>query len=201
MPFVNPLARPYTHCMEIPQSNEIHENEEISPPEIIAPYLVANEIEKMEQEIFELEEKLAQKPTGSELRKLNNSLGLKRGQLKRLEEGNIGRHIPEAIASAVQERDRGRNFGRPDHNCEKPGPPHHIIHYAEFTGAHTRETPHTLQNLEAPCGDCHKLAHALNIPSGISIQAFFEGIPSNKWLEIKDLWSRKANGELSKILK
>ncbi len=180
-------------------SSEINELDKMAPNEVSVS--LANEIEKMRQEIIDLKEKLARQPTGSELRKFNNALGLKNGQLKRLEEGNIGRHIPEAIASAVQERDRSRNFGRPNHNCEKPGPPHHITHYADFKGAHTRETPHTLQNLEAPCSDCHKLAHALQVPSGVSIQTFFTSIPASQWPRITELWERKANGELSTLLK
>ncbi len=43
-------------------------------------------------------------------------------------------------------------------------PLHHIRHFETFKGPQTRENPHTVENLEAPCADCHKLARALLIP-------------------------------------
>ncbi len=85
----------------------------------------------------------------------------------------VSRRIPKEIALAVQERDRGRDFGRPHHICKHPGPPHHIVYFKHFLHGETEGSPHTMKNLESPCSDCHKLAHEMNIPSGTSIEVFF----------------------------
>jgi hypothetical protein len=134
--------------------------------------------------------------TGKELRKSRTLLGLREGQLQRKLEGNYGRTIPASLVLAVEERDTGRNFGRPNHECAKPGPPHHIKHFADFTGSHTRANPHTLANLEAPCKNCHNLAHALDIPSGVSIEIFFRSISAVKWKVIEELWKQQKISEL-----
>lgn len=85
----------------------------------------------------------------------------------------ISRRIPEEIANQVLKRDYGRDFGRPNHMCEKPGAPHHIIYFEKFLYGEVEGNPHTVENLEAPCNECHKLAHAMHIPSGVSIETFF----------------------------
>jgi hypothetical protein len=102
-----------------------------------------------------------------EQRKDNARHKLDYGDLK------VSRRIPEEIAAAVVERDRGRDFGRPNHQCEKPGPPHHITHFEKFEKGEVEGNPHTPENLKAPCAECHKLAHALKIPSGVSTRDFF----------------------------
>jgi hypothetical protein len=85
----------------------------------------------------------------------------------------VSRRIPEEIAITVQTRDAGKDFGRPNHKCDKPGAPHHITHFENFLTGKIAGNPHTLENLEAPCKECHKLAHELHIPSGTSIETFF----------------------------
>lgn len=85
----------------------------------------------------------------------------------------VSRRIPEEISQTVQERDSGRDFGRPNHECDKPGPPHHITHFEKYLYGEEEGNPHTEENLEAPCKDCHNLAHEMGIPSGTSIEEFF----------------------------
>ncbi|MBU1132211.1 HNH endonuclease [Patescibacteria group bacterium] len=85
----------------------------------------------------------------------------------------VSRRIPEEIRLAVEERDRGRDFGRPNHKCAKPGAPHHILKFEEFLTGREIGNPHSPENLEAPCNECHKLAHELGIPSGESVETFF----------------------------
>lgn len=93
-----------------------------------------------------------------------------------LDYGSIkpSRRIPDVISRAVQIRDTGKFFGRPGHVCVQPGPPHHIIHFEKFERGEVQGNPHTMENLEAPCAECHKLAHELKIPSGVDIKTFFE---------------------------
>lgn len=86
----------------------------------------------------------------------------------------VSRRIPRQIVEQVQARDAGRFFGRPDHICERPGPPHHIVHFEEFLNGRVSGDPHTMDNLESPCQECHSLAHDMHIPSGISIAEFFK---------------------------
>ncbi len=86
----------------------------------------------------------------------------------------VSRRIPDLIVRQVLERDQGRNFGRPNHSCDAPGPPHHIIHFEKFLHGEVSGNPHTLENLESPCTVCHKLAHEMHIPSGTSIEQFFK---------------------------
>lgn len=85
----------------------------------------------------------------------------------------VSRRIPDEISAIVEQRDYGRDFGRPNHKCKKPGAPHHIIHFENFLNGKIIGNPHILENLEAPCKECHKLAHAMNIPNGVSIEKFF----------------------------
>lgn len=85
----------------------------------------------------------------------------------------VSRRIPKEIAKEVADRDYGRDFGRPNHTCERPGPPHHITHFEKFLNLEIEGDPHTPENLECPCSDCHKLAHEMGIPSGTSIEEFF----------------------------
>lgn len=85
----------------------------------------------------------------------------------------VSRRIPREIATTVMMRDTGRDFGRPDHSCKNPGQPHHIVHFEKFLNKGAEGSPHTTDNLECPCAECHKLAHEMNIPSGVSIETFF----------------------------
>lgn len=73
----------------------------------------------------------------------------------------------------MQIRDTGRDFGRPNHKCDRPGPPHHIIHFEKFLNNEVAGNPHAEENLESPCHECHDLAHAMGISSGTSIETFF----------------------------
>ncbi len=129
---------------------------------------------------------------------IRRKLGLQRSRLERLEKGDYGRRIPKEISEAVIERDKRRDFGRPDHICAGVRSLHHVKKFEDFLGDHTRENPHTINNLEAPCRDCHELAHAMNIPSGISIETFFKGIPHDEWITIEDLWKEKQISVLRK---
>lgn len=112
------------------------------------------------------------------LKKIERKTALGR-QKDKLREGEtygslkVSRRIPREIAEAVSMRDAGRDFGRPNHSCEKPGAPHHIIHFEKFLNEEVEGSPHTVLNLECPCDDCHKLAHEMRIPSGVSIEDFF----------------------------
>jgi 5-methylcytosine-specific restriction endonuclease McrA len=85
----------------------------------------------------------------------------------------VSRRIPREIIQQVQARDRGRDFGRPNHICEIPGPPHHIVRFEKYLNYEVEGDPHTVDNLEAPCNECHVLAHKMGIADGISIEAFF----------------------------
>jgi len=85
----------------------------------------------------------------------------------------VSRRIPKEITATIMERDRGRDFGRPNHVCKWPGPPHHIVHFEQFLNGKVAGSPHTEENLESPCPDCHKLAHEMGITSGTSIEDFF----------------------------
>lgn len=130
---------------------------------------------------------------------IERRLRLLESKLKMLEDGDFGRTIPEVILKDVIERDTGRNFGRPSHSCERPGPPHHIRFFETFTGNQTRENPHTVDNLEAPCKECHELAHNLSIPSGVSIETLFKSFNDSKWQTIEELWHNKNTFQLKKI--
>lgn len=95
----------------------------------------------------------------------------------------VSRRIPEKVVLEVIARDTGRDFGRPGHKCERPGPPHHIVNFEKFLKGEIKSDPHTVDNLEAPCAACHKLAHEMGIPSGTSIEDFFRekfNNPKNK---------------------
>ena len=124
---------------------------------------------------------------GKELRRVRRTVAVLKAEYKREDSGYIGRKIPEDVRNAVVERDSSRDFGRPEHSCLESGPPHHIVHFNEFKD--TGENPHTVDNIEAPCSDCHKLAHALGIESGCSIEEFFRSISEEKWLEIESAWN------------
>ncbi len=134
----------------------------------------------------DLQEKLPRKQAMHNKRKL----ALLRSRLRRLESGDYGRRIPEEVSIAVVERDTGRDFGRPNHECQGIRPPHHIKHFETFKGPHTRVNPHTEENLEASCKDCHNLAHAMDIPSGTSIEDLFKSFSAEEWGIIEDLWNR-----------
>lgn len=88
-------------------------------------------------------------------------------------DSKVSRRIPKHISAEVKLRDTGRDFGRPNHSCDSPGPPHHIIYFEKFLNEEETGDPHSLENLEAPCQECHDLAHKMNIPSGTSIAEFF----------------------------
>jgi len=146
--------------------------------------------ESLESEITTLEadlqEKLPRKQVGHKKRKL----ALMQSRLRRLESGDYGRRIPEEVSMAVIEQDTGRDFGRPNHECQGIRPPHHIKHFETFKGPHTRVNPHAEDNLEAPCKDCHNLAHTLDIPSGTSIEDLFKSFGTEEWGVIEDLWEK-----------
>lgn len=86
----------------------------------------------------------------------------------------ISRRIPIEVSDSVRTRDIGRDFGRPNHSCPRPGSPHHIIHFEKFLNGEEQGDPHRPENLEAPCKDCHDLAHKIGIPSGVPIAKFFK---------------------------
>src|SRR3989339_541485 len=154
----------------------------------------------LEQEIsslqIELKEKLPRKDKNHKQRRLR----LLQSRLRMLENGDYGRRIPDSLSMGVVERDKNRDFGRPQHSCEGVRPPHHIKHFETFKGSQTRENPHTEENLEAPCQDCHKLAHAMEIQSGISIEDFFRSFTTDEWRTIELLWSKKRISELKKFV-
>ena len=127
---------------------------------------------------------------------IERKIALLESSLRRLETGDVGRRIPESVSTAVIERDRDRDFGRPGHACEGVRPPHHIRHFETFKGPQTRENPHTVENLEAPCADCHKLAHALLIPSGVSVESLFGSFDARDWEEIERLWKGNETARL-----
>ncbi len=130
---------------------------------------------------------------------IERKIALLESSLRRLETGDVGRRIPESVSAAVIERDRNRDFGRPGHACEGVRPPHHIRHFETFKGPQTRENPHTVENLEAPCADCHKLAHALSIPSGVSVESLFRTFDARDWEEIERLWEGNETAMLKEI--
>lgn len=143
-----------------------------------------------EQRISELNKSLEEGLLrGKELRKAKRTLAVLSAEKAREESNHVGRKIPEDIAFSVRERDYGRNFGRPGHQCENPGAPHHITHYKDLKEG---GNPHTVDNLEAPCDDCHALAHALGVPSGTSIADLFRSIDSEDWIKIESAWSSKS---------
>jgi len=155
-------------------------------------------IAKLHDEIRRLEETSIQETFRKQRNHIKRKLALLTARLTALEIGNFGRRIPDAVSSSVIERDGKRDFGRPNHACEGVRPPHHIRHFETFKGGHTRENPHTVENLEAPCQDCHKLAHALRVPSGTSIEELFRSFNSAQWKAIEGHWSAKRISELEK---
>lgn len=130
---------------------------------------------------------------------LERKIALLESSLRRLETGNVGRRIPDSVSEAVIERDRDRDFGRPGHACGGVRPPHHIRHFETFKGPQTRENPHTVENLEAPCADCHKLAHALAIPSGTSVETLFQSFDAAEWVEIERFWKDNDTAKLKAL--
>lgn len=156
-------------------------------------------IATLRDEIRQLEESSIQDAFRKQRNYVKRKLALLNARLKALERGDFGRRIPDAVSSAVIERDGKRDFGRPNHACEGVRPPHHIKHFETFKGSHTRENPHSEENLEAPCQDCHKLAHALRVPSGTSIEKLFRSFGPAQWKMIEEHWSAKRISELEKI--
>ncbi len=154
----------------------------------------------LEQEIVELQASLDERLPRKARNRISRKLRLTQARLNRLEQGDYGRRIPEAISEFIITRDKDRDFGRPHHTCQGIKPPHHIRHFETFKGNHTRENPHTADNLEAPCRNCHDLAHALNVPSGTSIEDFFKSFTQNQWLIIERLWFQKKISQLNEIV-
>ena len=152
------------------------------------PSFVPGETNRVQEELGRLRAASVDDMPRKERVTVERKIALLESSLRRLETGDVGRRIPDAISEAVIERDRTRDFGRPDHACEGVRPPHHIRHFETFKGAQTRENPHTVDNLEAPCADCHKLAHALAIPSGVSVETLFRAFDADGWKEIERLW-------------
>lgn len=156
-------------------------------------------IEQYEREIAEMEGALQGKLVRKKRMHLKRKLGLYKGRLEKLKSGDFGRRIPNEVQTTVFERDRERDFNRPNHSCEGVHSLHHIRHFEGFTGDHTRENPHAEDNIEAPCGDCHKLAHVLDVPDGSSVADFFQAIDSEVWAKVEELWQLKKISELQKL--
>lgn len=151
---------------------------------------VPDERARLEEELARERARLAEGSPRRTRVESERKIALVESALRRLETGDVGRRIPDAMSEAVIERDRTRDFGRPDHACDGVRPPHHIRHFETFKGPQTRENPHTVENLEAPCADCHKLAHALVIPSGMSVESLFRSFDAKEWQEIERMWEK-----------
>lgn len=159
------------------------------------------EINSLIEEIQSIEERLLKISKGSEQRKLKAILGVRRSTLRRLETGFPGRRIPRMIVHAVMERDKGKDFGRPNHICKNPGRPHHIAHFSTLKNEDIKTNPHTIENLQAPCQDCHKLAHTLDIPSGTRIEDYFRSFSEDDWKTIELLLSQRRISDLKDFVR
>jgi|GEM_PF-2633046 len=131
--------------------------------------------------------------------KIIRQIALLKSEIRRQAEGGFGRRIPEHVSELVIARDLERDFGRPKHACVGARPPHHIEHFETFKGGKSTQTPHTADNLEAPCRDCHDLAHALEIKSGLSIETMFRSFSPGEWQRIEESWQRGETYKLKKI--
>lgn len=160
---------------------------------------IAEETARLRAECSRLLAKLSEDLPRKERVAVERRIALLESSLRRLETGDVGRRIPESVSTAVIERDRNRDFGRPGHACGGVRPPHHVRHFETFKGPQTRENPHTVENLEAPCADCHKLAHALTVPSGVSIETLFRSFGAEAWKEIEKLWKGNETARLKRI--
>lgn len=187
--------------MEFERSQEIQEEPDISVEELPKPTIEERMcMDDLRQEVERLKERSEQDVPRKQGNHLKRKIALLNSRLRALENGDFGRRIPDTVSFTVIERDKQRDFGRPNHVCEGVRPPHHIVHFETFKGGQTRENPHTERNLEAPCQDCHKLAHALGVKSGVSIKTFFESFTFDQWKVIENLWAGKRISELKKII-
>jgi 5-methylcytosine-specific restriction endonuclease McrA len=153
-------------------------------------------IGEIDRQIKNLEEELRSLKKGRRYRIVTRRIAVLKRKKFCIESDYHGRRISKEMVASVQERDRDRDFGRPSHSCSEPGRPHHIKHFSDFKDGEERGNPHTENNLEAPCNDCHKLAHAIGIPSGISIKELFSCLLDEEWYKIENLWQKDKISEL-----
>ena len=186
-----------------PQSQRAHYNptEQGGLPSLRESHIEAARMQVIEDEIAAIDLQLAEHLPHKKRNYLFRRRKLLESEHRRLDNADYGRRIPDNIAAAVIERDQKRNFGRPNHTCTGVRPPHHIRHFETFKGPHTRDNPHTLENLEAPCKDCHRLAHTMGIPSGMSIEQLFILFTEDDWRDIEKFWASHNNHKLRMLFK